>query len=64
VHEMSRSTLPAGRMDVLDRRRLELELGTPGDHDTRYTFTLPTALPQFLAWMKLLAKVQGGQLQP
>ncbi len=51
-------------MDVLDRRRLELELGTPGDHDTRYTFTLPTALPQVLAWMKLLAKVQGGQLQP
>ena len=64
VHEMSRSTLPAGSMDVLDRRRLELELGTPGDHDTRYTFTLPTALPQVLAWMKLLAKVQGGQLQP
>jgi hypothetical protein len=64
VHEMSRSTLPAGSMDVLDRRRLELELGTLGDHDTRYTFTLPTALPQVLAWMKLLAKVQGGQLQP
>jgi hypothetical protein len=51
-------------MDVLDRRRLEVELGTPGDHDTRYTFTLPPSLPQVLAWMKLLAKVQEGEFLP
>jgi hypothetical protein len=62
--EKRRSPLPAGRRDVLDRRRLEVELGTPGDHDTRYMFTLPTFLPQVLAWMKLLAKVQDGALQP
>jgi hypothetical protein len=59
VHQIHRSTLPEESMDVLDRRRLELELGTPGDHDTRYTFTLPTSLPQVLAWMKLLVRVQA-----
>jgi hypothetical protein len=48
----------------LEKRRVELELGTPGDHDTRYMFTLPTSLLQVLAWTKLLAKVQRGELQP
>ncbi|HEX9131333.1 MAG TPA: hypothetical protein VF844_03480 [Ktedonobacteraceae bacterium] len=62
--EKRSSTPPAGSMDVLDRRRLELELGTPGDHDTRYTFTFPTSLPQVLAWMKLLAQVQDAAFQP
>jgi hypothetical protein len=64
LHEKRRSTTPEGSMDVLDRRRLEVELGTPGDHDTHYTFTLPISLPQILAWMKLLARVQDGALQP
>jgi hypothetical protein len=64
VPEMRRSPLPEGRMDVLDRRRLELELGTPGDHDTRYRFTLPTSLPQVLAWTKLLAQLQDGGFRP
>jgi len=63
VPEMRRSPLPEGSMDVLDRRRLELELGTSGDHDTRYMFTLPTSLPQVLAWMRLRAWVQDGELQ-
>ena len=63
-HEMGRSPLPEGRMDMLDRRRLELELGTPGDHDTRYMFTLPTSLPQVHAWTKLLAQVQDGAFLP
>ena len=64
LHEKRRSTTPEGSMDLLDRRRLEVELGTPGDHDTLYTFTLPISLPQVLAWMKLLTKVQDGELQP
>ena len=64
LHEKRRSPPPAGRMDVLDRRRLEIELGTPGDHDMRFTFTLPTSLPQVHAWMQLRAKVQDGALQP
>jgi len=64
VPEMRRSPLPEGRMDLLDRRRLELERGTPGDHDTRYRFTLPTSLPQVLAWTKLLAQLQDGAFLP
>jgi len=52
-----RSRTPSeGSMDVLDRRRLELELGIPGDHDTLYTFSPPTSLPQTLAWLNLLAR--------
>ncbi len=64
LHEKRSSTPPEGSMDVLDRRRLEVELGTPRDHDTLYMFTLPTSLPQVLAWMKLLARVQDGEFQP
>jgi hypothetical protein len=35
-----------------------------GDHDTPYTFTLPTSMRQALAWTRLLAKVQRGELEP
>jgi hypothetical protein len=52
-----------GDMNSLDRRRLELERGVGGDHDRPYTFTLPASMPQVLAWMKLLARVQRGELQ-
>lgn len=48
---------------ALDTKRLEVELGTGGDHDTPYTFTLPTSVPQVLAWTKLLVKIQAGELQ-
>jgi hypothetical protein len=48
----------------LDMRRLELELGATGDHDTPYWFSLPTSFPQALAWTKLLLKVQTGVLEP
>jgi hypothetical protein len=49
-------------MSSLERRRLELEDGSGGDHDLPYRFTLPTSLPQVLAWMKLLTKMQEGKL--
>ena len=29
------------RISVLDRRRLEIEMGAGGDHDLPYTFALP-----------------------
>jgi hypothetical protein len=48
---------------TLDMRRLELELGTIGDHDTPYKFALPTSMPQALAWMNLLVKVHAGELE-
>ena len=51
-------------MNSLERRRLEQELGTGGDHDAPYHFALPLSMPQVLAWMSLLGKVQRGELQP
>ena len=48
----------------LDKRREELERGAGGDHDLPYSFALPPSMPQVLAWMRLLAKVQRGELQP
>ncbi len=42
----------------------ESEWGSGGDHDTPYTFALPQSMPQALAWTKLLAKVQRGELEP
>lgn len=51
-------------MSTLEVRRLELELGSGRDHDSLYTFTLPTSTPQVLAWTRLLTKVHQGELQP
>ncbi|HEX7734444.1 MAG TPA: hypothetical protein VF458_06270, partial [Ktedonobacteraceae bacterium] len=52
------------RMSSLERKRLAQEFGTGGDHDLPYTLALPASLPQILAWMTLLAKVQRGELHP
>ncbi len=64
LNEKSMSSPAERRMSFLDMRRLESELGTPGDHDTPYTFTLPTSMPQALAWMRLLVKIHTGELEP
>lgn len=56
VDEWSRSSL--------ESRRLEQELGPGGDHDVPYSFALSASLRQVLAWMRLLARVQRGELQP
>ncbi len=48
-------------MSSLERRRLERELGTGGDHDVPYIFALPLFLPQVLAWTRLLGRVQRGE---
>jgi hypothetical protein len=47
----------------LDKRREELERGTGGDHNLPYRFTLPTSMPQILAWLTLQVRVQQGDLQ-
>jgi len=57
-------TLDEGDMSRLSRRRLELELGPGGDHDVAYSFALPASVPQVLAWMRLLARVHRGELEP
>jgi hypothetical protein len=51
-------------MSFLEWRRLEHERGAGGDHDLPYHFALPLSLPQVLAWMKLLGRVQRGELEP
>ena len=48
----------------LERRRLEQELGAGGDHDVPYHFALPLSMPQVLAWTRLLARVQRGEVEP
>jgi hypothetical protein len=48
---------------TLDKRREELERGAGGDHDLTYRFTLPTSMPQVLAWLKLQVRVRQGNLQ-
>lgn len=57
-------TLDERGMNTLERRRMELEGGAGGDHDSPYIFTLPTLMPQALSWMKLLVRVQEGALEP
>ena len=42
----------------------ESERSRSGDYDTPYTFALPVSMRQALAWTRLLAKVQRGELVP
>jgi hypothetical protein len=42
----------------------ESERDRGGEYDTPYTFALPVSMPQALAWTRLLAKVQLGELEP
>jgi len=51
-------------MQALERRRGETECGAGSDHDLPYVFTLPDSWPQVRAWMRLLARVHTGELQP
>jgi hypothetical protein len=51
-------------MSILERRREETECGAGGDLDLPYNFTLPDSWPQARAWMRLLARVRAGELQP
>lgn len=45
-------------------RRLELELGPGGDHDYPYTWNQRSASSEILAWTKLLARRERGELVP
>jgi hypothetical protein len=47
----------------LDRRRDELERGAGGDHDLPYRFSLPASTLQRFTWVRLLARVEHGDLQ-
>lgn len=52
------------RTNAVEMRRLAVEFESGTDHDIPYTFTLPGSLPQVLAWARLLARVQRGELEP
>ena len=52
------------RGNALEQRRRAMEEGVGGDHDVSYAFALPWSLPHVLAWARLLARVQRGELQP
>lgn len=53
----------ARAISTLDQKRLEIEMGAGGDHDTPYIFSLPTFMPQLLAWIQLQTRVHK-QEQP
>jgi hypothetical protein len=60
---MADQFLSGKRMDVQDVRRLALELNTEEDHDAPYSFSLPAYLPECLAWLRLMGKVQRGEIE-
>jgi hypothetical protein len=55
-------TLDERGSSSLEKRRVELERGSGGDHDIPYRFTGPSSTMQVLVWMKLLARAQDGTL--
>ncbi len=64
IATLTEPSLGESSTSPLEKRREELEHGAGGDHDLPYSFALPPSMPQVLAWMRLLAKVQRGELQP
>ena len=49
-------------MSWLQQKRLEIESGPGGDHDTPYRFALPISMKERLAWIHLQRRVQAGEL--
>jgi hypothetical protein len=48
-------------MSWLEHKRLELESGPGGDHDTPYRFALPISMKERLAWIRLQRRVQAAE---
>ena len=59
AHALDKKSMP-----VLERRRGEAECGAGSDHDLPYTFSLPGSWPQVRAWIRLLAGIRRGEIQP
>jgi hypothetical protein len=51
-------------LSALEKKRLEIEYGPGGDHNTPYRFTFPLSSQEMLAWIDLYTRVQAGELQP
>lgn len=52
------------RVSWIEVRRLEVELGAGGDDDQPYTWSLPPSGAHMLAWAKLWALRERGELVP
>jgi len=61
---ISRVLLSSWKTSSLEFLQEESEGGSGGDHDMPYIFALPSSIRQALAWAKLLARVQRGELEP
>jgi hypothetical protein len=48
----------------MDRQRMAFESGVGGDHDTTYSFTYPSSMPQVIVWLSLMRQIRSGELQP
>jgi len=55
-------TLSSPGLSLEEKKRLEIELGSGGDHDTVYRFTLPISLKEQMAWLRLQKRVREGEL--
>jgi hypothetical protein len=66
VDESGGATYAQGErsMNSLERRRLEQEPGRGGDHEVPYIFALPLSMPQVLTWIRLMGRIQRGELEP
>ena len=49
-------------MSWIEVRRMEIELGSGGDHDVPYTWNLTPSSAHVLAWTRLLARRERGEL--
>ncbi len=58
------ATLSNRESNLMRLMQEDSEWSIGGDYDTPYTFALPVSMPQALAWARLLAKVQSGELIP
>ena len=54
------SSIPPDRIRVFTSSAKE-DLAEMLSRENNYTFALPLSMPQVLAWMRLLAKVQRGE---
>ena len=62
-HMQSQHVPREERTNTLEMRRVAVEMNGSADHDTAYRFSLPASLQQRLAWTRLLARVQSGELE-
>ena len=51
------------KINMIEVRRLEMELSTAPGYDEPYTFSLPESPKEWSIWLKLMSKVQSGELE-